>query len=84
MPDALWKSSDAGLIEQTRRELHKIGLAKLEDIVDRLHGENVFNLWEVNQDAEYHEAGKAGEQSSGATGQRLVPTDLKEAAAAVL
>ena len=46
-------------------------------------GENVFNLWEVNQDAEYHEAGKAGEQqTTGATGLRLVPTKVKEEAAA--
>jgi len=29
--------------------------------------EKLFDLWEVNQDAEYHEAGKAGEQA-GATG----------------
>ena len=28
-------------------------------------GEQVFDLWQVNQDAEYHEAGKAGEQSRG-------------------
>ena len=123
MSDALWNSSDADLIEQAKRELHKIGLAKPEDIVDgtvvrqpkaypvydddyakhvntiraeldknypNLHlvgrngmhkynnqdhammtamlcaknivaGEKVFDLWEVNQDAEYHEAGKAGE-----------------------
>ena len=44
-------------------------------------GEQVFDLWEVNQDAEYHEAGKAGEQqqiASGATGLRAVPTRVKE------
>ena len=40
-------------------------------------GEQVFDLWEVNQDAEYHEAGKAGEQA-GAAGLRLVPTRVKE------
>ena len=33
----------------------------------RRHGENVFNLWEVEQDAEYKKAGKPGEQLSGAT-----------------
>ena len=37
-----------------------------------LAGRNVYDLWQVNQDAEYHEAGKAGEQS-GATGL-LVPS----------
>lgn len=45
-------------------------------------GEAVFDLWQVNQDAEYHEAGKAGEQTTvgtnGATGLRLVPTRVKE------
>src|SRR5947209_226285 len=137
--DGLWNSSDADLIEQAKRELAKIGIAKPEDIVDgtvvrqpkaypvydddyakhvntvredleknypNLHlvgrngmhkynnqdhammtamlcaknivaGEKVFDLWEVNQDAEYHEAGKAGDQV-GATGLRLVPTRVKE------
>ncbi|MBI1832825.1 MAG: NAD(P)/FAD-dependent oxidoreductase, partial [Planctomycetes bacterium] len=48
-------------------------------------GEKLFDLWEVNQDAEYHEAGKAGDQqqiASGATGLRAVPTKVKEEAAA--
>lgn len=143
--DGLWTSSDADLIEQAKRELAKIGLAKPEDIVDgcvvrqpkaypvydddyarhvntiraeldknypNLHlvgrngmhkynnqdhammtamlcaknivaGEALFDLWEVNQDAEYHEAGKAGEQSSGATGLRQVPQRVKAEAEAV-
>ena len=42
-------------------------------------GEKLFDLWEVNQDAEYHEAGKAGEQQQvGATGLRAVPTRVQE------
>ncbi len=36
-------------------------------------GRPVYDLWAVNQDAEYHEAGSAG-----ATGLRLVPTRIKE------
>ena len=143
--DGLWTSSDADLIEQAKRELAKIGIAKPEDIVDgtvvrqpkaypvyddeysmhvntiraeldknypNLHlvgrngmhkynnqdhammtamlcaknivaGEKLFDLWEVNQDAEYHEAGKAGEAQGvagggGATGLRMVPTRVKE------
>jgi protoporphyrinogen oxidase len=40
-----------------------------------LAGRPVYDLWLVNQDAEYHEAGKAGAQA-GATGLRLVPTPL--------
>src|SRR5262245_21440933 len=136
--DGLWNSSDADLIEQGKRELAKIGLAKPEDIVDgcvvrqpkaypvndddyarhvetirkeletnypNLHlvgrngmhkynnqdhammtamlcaknivaGETMFDLWQVNQDAEYHEAGKAGDQV-GATGLRMVPQRVK-------
>ena len=42
-----------------------------------LAGEAVYDLWAVNQDAEYHEAGKAGAQS-GATGLRLVPTRIQQ------
>jgi protoporphyrinogen oxidase len=38
-----------------------------------LAGKQVYDLWQVNQDAEYHEAGTAGAQN-GATGLRLVPT----------
>jgi hypothetical protein len=38
-----------------------------------LAGKQVYDLWQVNQDAEYHEAGTAGSQN-GATGLRTVPT----------
>ncbi len=37
-----------------------------------LAGEKRYDVWRVNQDAEYHEAGEAG-QVSGASGLRLVP-----------
>lgn len=36
-------------------------------------GKSLYDVWEVNQDAEYHEAGKAGAEA-GSTGLRLVPT----------
>jgi hypothetical protein len=39
-------------------------------------GKPLYDLWGVNQDAEYHEAGKAGAQA-GAAGLRLVPTRVK-------
>jgi protoporphyrinogen oxidase len=37
-----------------------------------LAGEPIYDIWRVNQDAEYHEAGEAGQQT-GATGVRSVP-----------
>jgi protoporphyrinogen oxidase len=37
-------------------------------------GENRFDLWEVNQDAEYHESGNAGGEST--SGLRMVPTKV--------
>jgi protoporphyrinogen oxidase len=40
-------------------------------------GRQVYDLWRVNQDAEYHEAGNRGEQH-GATGLRLVPTRVTD------
>ena len=40
-------------------------------------GKPVFDLWEVNQDAEYHESGDRGAQA-GATGLRSVPTKVKD------
>jgi protoporphyrinogen oxidase len=43
-----------------------------------LAGEKVYDLWQVNQDAEYHEAGNAGHQKEiAATGLRLVPSRVK-------
>ena len=39
-------------------------------------GRPVYDLWHVNQDAEYHESGNAGNQT-GATGLRMVPTRVK-------
>ena len=43
-----------------------------------LAGQKVYDLWHVNQDAEYHEAGNAGDQKiNGATGVRLVPSRIK-------
>jgi protoporphyrinogen oxidase len=43
----------------------------------------VYDLWQVNQDAEYHESGTAGhQQTSGATGLRAVPTRVQEETAA--
>ena len=41
-----------------------------------LAGEPLYDVWQVNQDAEYHEAGAAGAQA-GATGLRSVPTRLR-------
>jgi protoporphyrinogen oxidase len=44
-------------------------------------GQNLYNVWQVNQDAEYHESGNAGEQSA-ASGLRTVPTRLASNGAA--
>jgi protoporphyrinogen oxidase len=38
-------------------------------------GEQLYDVWKVNQDAEYHESGEAGEQA-GASGLRMVPTKV--------
>jgi hypothetical protein len=34
----------------------------------------LYDLWQVNQDAEYHEAGAAVSEESDGTALRLVPT----------
>jgi protoporphyrinogen oxidase len=45
-------------------------------------GKPQYDLWQVNQDAEYHESGNAGDQkeiaTNGAGGLRLVPTRVKD------
>jgi len=38
-----------------------------------LAGGPVYDLWRVNEDAEYHEAGDRGAQGQGGTGLRVVP-----------
>jgi protoporphyrinogen oxidase len=143
--DGLWSSTDEALIEQAKKELEKIGLAKASDVSDgcvvrqqkaypvydddyarhvaiikdeleakyptlHLVGRNgmhkynnqdhammtamlcaqnilaerkIYDLWQVNQDAEYHESGTAGhQQTAGATGLRMVPTRVKDEAPA--
>jgi len=39
-------------------------------------GEQLYDVWQVNQDAEYHEAGAAGAQVA-ASGLRMVPTRIR-------
>jgi protoporphyrinogen oxidase len=46
-----------------------------------LAGRPVYDLWKVNQDAEYHEEGRAGAQTA-AGGLRLVPTRVRPEPAA--
>jgi protoporphyrinogen oxidase len=41
-----------------------------------LAGEAIYDVWRVNQDAEYHESGQAGHHS-GAAGLRAVPTRVR-------
>ncbi|HTO96152.1 MAG TPA: NAD(P)/FAD-dependent oxidoreductase [Myxococcales bacterium] len=41
-----------------------------------LAGEPVYDLWRVNEDAEYHEAGDRGAEEAGASGLRAVPRRL--------
>lgn len=122
--DGIWQQSDEELIQKAKKEIVKVGLAEVDDIVDGcvvrqikaypvydenykthveiirreletkyetlyligrngmhkynnqdhammtamltvkniLAGKNDFNVWDVNQDAEYHESGRAGEQ----------------------
>ena len=40
----------------------------------------IYDLWQVNQDAEYHESGTAGRRAdNGTTGLRMVPSRVSEA-----
>jgi protoporphyrinogen oxidase len=44
-----------------------------------LAGERLYDVWDVNEDAEYHEAGASGAQEA-LRSERLVPQRLKQAA----
>jgi protoporphyrinogen oxidase len=45
-----------------------------------LAGTKKFDLWQVNEDAQYHEAGQAGATATLGTGLRLVPQKLSASA----
>jgi hypothetical protein len=45
-----------------------------------LAGERVYDIWQVNEDAEYHEAGESSTQAALAS-ERLVPLKAKPKAA---
>ena len=139
--DGVWDSKDEDLIELAKRELIKIGLANVGDVVDgtvvrqkkaypvydddyarhvatirqeledrypNLHlvGRNgmhkynnqdhammtamlcveniladtrLYDLWQVNQDAEYHETGAPAAEETQGTALRLVPTRVVSA-----
>lgn len=43
-------------------------------------GKRLYDVWEVNQDAEYHESGEAGQEQAleqAASGLRMVPTRIQ-------
>jgi len=46
-------------------------------------GEQLYDIWAVNEDAEYHEAGEEGQDAAGQraalASERLVPNRLKAA-----
>jgi hypothetical protein len=42
-------------------------------------GEKIYDIWNVNEDAEYHESGTEGEQAALAS-ERLVPRRVADAA----
>jgi hypothetical protein len=44
-----------------------------------LAGERVYDVWDVNEDAEYHEAGSSGVKEA-LRSERLVPERVKRAA----
>jgi len=48
------------------------GMLTVENLIA---GTRIHDIWKVNQDAEYHESGEAGEESS-ISGMRAVPTKL--------
>lgn len=50
-----------------------------------ISGKKLYDVWEVNQDAEYHESGEAGQQQAveqAASGLRMVPTRVQQEAPA--
>jgi protoporphyrinogen oxidase len=52
-------------------------MLSVENIIS---GRKVYDTWQVNQDAEYHESGSAGQEQTIGTGLRMVPTRVSEVA----
>ena len=49
-------------------------------LMRRVAGERIYDIWQVNEDAEYHEAGVSSAQAALAS-ERLVPRKAKPRAA---
>ena len=47
--------------------------------IKKIFGERAYNIWEVNEDAEYHEAGSSGVNDA-LQSERSVPQRAKRAA----
>lgn len=43
-----------------------------------LAGRQLYDVWQVNQDAEYHEAGRAAVEKTLGSGERLVPQKVAQ------
>jgi protoporphyrinogen oxidase len=81
-------------LEQTYPSLHLIGRNGMHKYNNQDHammtamltarnilaGERLYDIWQVNEDAEYHEAGASSAQAALAS-ERLVPLKVKTRAA---
>ena len=84
--DGLWTSADSELIQLAKSEIGKIGLMNPDDVFDACvvrqakaypvyddsYATNVNAIRNVNEDAEYSEAGVSGAQEA-LSSERLVP-----------
>ena len=74
-------STTRGIWARPSKDMVVNGGAMGSGYPDMEPGERLYDVWEVNEDAEYHEAGASGaEQALGS--ERLVPQRLMQAAGA--
>ena len=73
----IWNDFILGLVFAGRENLPMT--VQLNNIVNSTQGERAYNVWEVNEDAEYHEAGASG-AAAALQSERSVPQRPKRAA----
>ena len=69
--DSLWNSTDDTLLRLAQLEMETLAMLSAKNI---LAGRNVFNVWAVNEDAEYHESA-----TDAPNGSRMVPARVPSA-----
>ena len=54
-----------------------MSIRSTEMVKNIIAGKEIYDVWNVNEDAEYHEGGNRGAEETEKVSERLVPTSVK-------